>query len=100
MWGKQVYREIAPPARLVFVNSFSDAAGGTTRHPLAPVWPLELLTTITLSEQDGRTTVTVRRLPINSTTEERKAFDEGHASMQQGWTGTLDQLTEYLKDAT
>ncbi len=28
MWGKFVYREITPPERLVFVNSFSDEAGG------------------------------------------------------------------------
>lgn len=27
---------------------------------------------------------------------ERKTFEAGHESMQQGWTGTLDQLAEYL----
>ena len=30
MWGKFVYREIAEPGRLVFINSFSDAEGGVT----------------------------------------------------------------------
>ena len=34
MWGKFVYREITPPERLVFINSFSDEAGGLTRHPM------------------------------------------------------------------
>ena len=33
MWGKFVYREIVPPERLEFINSFSDENGGTTRHP-------------------------------------------------------------------
>jgi uncharacterized protein YndB with AHSA1/START domain len=39
IWGKMVYREICPPERLVFINSFSDEAGGTTRHPMAPHHP-------------------------------------------------------------
>ena len=30
MGGKFVYREIAEPGRLVFINSFSDAEGGVT----------------------------------------------------------------------
>src|SRR5438128_5695654 len=41
MWGKFVYREIDAPKRIVLVNSFSDAKGGLTRHPMAPAWPLE-----------------------------------------------------------
>src|SRR5262249_52172295 len=41
MWGKWVFREIVAPERLVIVASFSDAAGGLTRHPMAPDWPLQ-----------------------------------------------------------
>src|SRR5436190_4039244 len=33
MFGRFVYREVAAPERLVFVSSFSDAAGGVTRAP-------------------------------------------------------------------
>src|SRR5688572_11005598 len=33
MWGKFVYREITAPKRIVFLESFSDAQGGATRHP-------------------------------------------------------------------
>ena len=32
MWGKFVYREIVAPEQLIFVNSFSDQDGRTTRH--------------------------------------------------------------------
>jgi uncharacterized protein YndB with AHSA1/START domain len=32
----------------------------------------------------------------SATEEERKTFNEGHSSMQKGWTGTLDQLEAYL----
>jgi uncharacterized protein YndB with AHSA1/START domain len=35
MWGKFVFREIVAPERMVFVNSFSDEAGGTVSHGLA-----------------------------------------------------------------
>jgi uncharacterized protein YndB with AHSA1/START domain len=99
MWGKFVYREIAAPERIVLVSSFSDEAGGTTRHPMHLTWPLEMLSTFTFAEHDGRTTLTVRWVPINPTAEERKTFDEGRESMRQGWTGTLDQLAGYLARA-
>ena len=97
MWGKQVYREIVPPERLVFINSFSDEKGGLTRHPMAPTWPLEMLSVFTFEEQPGgKTKFTVRWSPHNATEEERKTFDAGHASMNQGWSGTMDQLEAYL----
>jgi uncharacterized protein YndB with AHSA1/START domain len=94
MWGKWVYREIDPPRRIVFVSSFSDEAGNITRHPFAPEWPRELLSTITFSEYQGRTTLTVRWLPLTPTAAEQKVFSAGHESMQNGWGGTLDRLAE------
>lgn len=97
MWGKFVYREIAPPERLVFINSFSDEQGGVTRHPLAPNWPLLMLSTFTFEDAPGgKTKFTVRWSPHQASAEEQKTFDEGHQSMTQGWTGTLDQLGDYL----
>ncbi len=96
MWGKFVYREIVAPERIVLVNSFSDEAGGITRHPMSATWPLEMLSTFALAEQEGRTTATVRWVPINATEEERKTFDAAHEGMKQGWTGTFDQLAAYL----
>ncbi len=99
MWGKWVFREIVKPERLVFVVSFSDEKGGITRHPMSPTWPLETLSTITFAENQGRTTITVEWIPINATEAERKAFADGHESMQQGWGGTMEQFAEYLAKA-
>jgi len=96
MWGRFVYREIAKPERLVWVNSFSDEKGGVTRHPMSPGWPRELLTTVSFAEQKGGTLVTVQWIPIDATEEERRTFDAGRDSMQQGWTGTFEQLEQYL----
>jgi uncharacterized protein YndB with AHSA1/START domain len=96
MWGKLVYREIVAPERLVFVVSFSDRDGGVTRHPFVPSWPIETLSTVTFEQQPGKTRVTVQWRPHSATDVERKTFAEGHQSMQQGWTGTCDQLAGYL----
>jgi uncharacterized protein YndB with AHSA1/START domain len=96
MWGKFVYREIVRPERIVFVNSFSDKDGGTTRAPFAADWPLEIHNTLTLMEQNGRTTLTLRGAPINATPAERAKFDAMRPSMNQGFAGTFDQLAEYL----
>ena len=85
---------------MVFISSFSDEAGGVTRHPMAPTWPLELLSTFTFEEQpDGKTKVTIRWRPHNATDDERKTFDAGYDSMRQGWGGTLEQLEAYLAKA-
>jgi hypothetical protein len=99
MFGRFVYREIVAPERLVFINSFSDANGGITRAPfpqIGPTWPLEVLNTLTLSEQAGQTTLTLRGGPINATDEERKTFAGMFDSLRQGFTGTFDQLAAYL----
>jgi uncharacterized protein YndB with AHSA1/START domain len=100
MWGKFAYREIAAPERLVFINSFSDEAGGVTRHPMAPNWPLEMRSVFSFEELPaGKTKFTLRWSPHNASEEERKAFDAGHVSMTQGWGGTMDQLAAYLAKA-
>jgi uncharacterized protein YndB with AHSA1/START domain len=99
MWGKWTYREIIPPQRIVWVNSFSRPNGGLGRHPLAPEWPAEMLSMVTFAEYQGKTTVTIQWAPINATADERKVFDTGRESMKAGWTGTMDRLAEYLKTA-
>jgi uncharacterized protein YndB with AHSA1/START domain len=99
LWGKFTYREVVAPERLVFIVSFSDEKGGVSRHWLSPKWPLEVLNTVTFTEQGGKTTVRLSGFPINAIEEERKTFEGGFQSMQQGFKGTLDQLDEYLSHA-
>ena len=100
MWGKLAYREIVPPQRMVLINSFSDEAGGTTRHPGHASWPLEMFSVFTLEEQPGgKTTLTIRWSPHNATEEERKTFDTNHNSMRMGWSGSFEQLEAYLAKA-
>jgi len=96
LWGRFVYREIVKPERIVFINSFADEKGNVLRNPWNADWPLEVLNTQTFAEHDGKTTLALRGGPINATETERKTFEAGFESMQQGFTGTLDQLAEYL----
>jgi uncharacterized protein YndB with AHSA1/START domain len=100
MWAKFVYREIDAPQRLLWVHSFSDEAGGLTRHPLVPTWPLELLTTVTFEDADsGKTKVTLRWTPLNATAEERAAFAAMRGGATIGWNGSFDRLDDYLATA-
>jgi uncharacterized protein YndB with AHSA1/START domain len=99
MWALFAYREVVPTERIVFVNSFSDAAGGLTRNPWIAVWPLEILNTLTLTEHAGKTTLTLGGGPINATAEEMQAFEAGRAGMQGGFAGTFENLDRYLAEA-
>jgi uncharacterized protein YndB with AHSA1/START domain len=99
MWGKFAYREIKPQERLVFINSFSDPKGGTSRHSGHASWPLQMLSTVEFEEQGGKTKVTVHWIPHEASETERKTFEQGRDSMKQGWTGTFEKFADYLKKA-
>ncbi|MCM3340560.1 SRPBCC domain-containing protein [Paenibacillus sp. MER TA 81-3] len=96
MWGKFVYRDIVPPERLVFTNSFSDEEGSTVRAPFSPTWPLEILNTLTFAEHEGKTKLTIQGGPTNATEEERNTFEAMRDNIQQGFAGTFEQLADYL----
>ena len=96
MWGKFVYREIVPLQKMVYVVSFSDKDAGITRHPLSNTWPLEMLSTVIFTEDNGKTTMTTTAIPINETEEELATFEGAFEGMQQGFSGTYDQLDAYL----
>jgi uncharacterized protein YndB with AHSA1/START domain len=96
MWGKWVYREVVKPERLVSIVSFTDAAGNPIRHPLVADWPLEMLSSATFTEHHGKTTLTLEASAHRATELERKTFADGHSSMEQGFTGTLNRLADYL----
>lgn len=97
MYGRFEYRELQAPARMVFVNAFSDAAGGVARAPWSATWPLEVLNTLTLAKDGIRTMLTLRGTPLNANPVELLTFNAGQLSMTQGFSGTWDQLATYLK---
>jgi uncharacterized protein YndB with AHSA1/START domain len=75
-----VYQEIAPPERLVSTESFDD-------------YPGETLNTLTLTEEDGKTTYTVTVLYPS-----KEVRDAVLASgMQEGAAESFDRLAEHLQ---
>ncbi len=96
MWGKWVFREVEAPKHLAYVVSFCNEAGEPVRHPMAPLWPLEVLAIQTLTAEGDKTRSDSRSYPINATPEERAVFKAGHTSMQMGFGGAYMQLDAYL----
>ena len=96
MWGRFVFRDIAAPARLAYVLSFSDESGGITRVPFHADWPLEVLNVVTLEARGAVTVLTLRAWPLGATETERRAFTDGFKSMDGGFNATYDQLVAYL----
>ncbi len=96
MWGQWNLREIEPPHRLALVQNFSDALGGTTRHPLSPTWPLQTWSVTTLEADGDQTLITIHWEPWQASAEETATFEAGFEGMQQGWSGNLDVLQAYL----
>ena len=102
MWGLFTYREIVPQEAWSSSIRSPTRSGGVTRHPAAPTWPLQMLSTFTFEDAPGgKTKFTVRWQPLDATPEEQATFDsdQSRVSMTNGWTGTMDQLEAYLAKA-
>lgn len=96
MWAMFAYQDVVPPERLVFVNWFSNEAGGVTRNPIVPTWPLETITTLQFDEEpDGKTKVSVTWAPHKATDVEQKTF-EASPLKKVSWGSSFDQLAAYL----
>lgn len=97
MWGKVTYKEITPPNRLVYLQSFSDPQGGLSRHPLAPQWPMEMVTVMDLiPEGEKQTRLKISWIYAGFEDAEADSFRAAHDGMKGGWTATLDCLAAYL----
>ncbi|QDK37307.1 SRPBCC family protein [Bdellovibrio sp. NC01] len=98
MYGLQQYLEVTKPSRFVYTQQFADENENISRHPMAPTWPENMLTTVQFSVEDEETTrVTVTWEPWGkASAEEIATFVKERAGMTQGWTGSFDKLEEYL----
>ncbi len=94
MWGRFVFREIEAPERIVFLNSFSDENAALARAPFFDgKWPLEMLTVFAFEELGpNRSRFTLTWMPENATDEERATFASNFASLNDGWSGSLEKL--------
>jgi uncharacterized protein YndB with AHSA1/START domain len=100
LYGRADYLKIRKPDCIVYAQQFCDQNEKVIRHPMAPVWPETMLTTVDLTEEGpDRTRVTVTWEPYGVTTpEEFDAFIKLKGSMTQGWTGSFDKLEAHLSN--
>ena len=99
MFSKFVFREIEEPSRLTWIHGFADEGGNRVRAPFAPQLPLDLLTTVRFTDEDEGTRIDLSWEPIDATAEEREFFASMMESMAGGWTGSFDQLEEFMKES-
>jgi uncharacterized protein YndB with AHSA1/START domain len=95
VWGRGIFREIVVPERIVYVDSFADAQGNAVspeHYGMSAGHPAESLVTVTFSDRNGKTEVTLRNaIPV--TVKERQ-------ETEKGWTEMLDRLAEALAHAS
>lgn len=96
VWGRFDFRDIEAPHRFAFVNGFADEQGNRIRYPLLPMWPLEVLNTVALEEDNGKTVFTLHSVPVNASEAEYAIFLASHASMEGGFGGMYDVYEQYL----
>ncbi|MCA8880614.1 MAG: SRPBCC domain-containing protein [Rhodobacteraceae bacterium] len=96
MYSKFVFREVEPMSRLVWVHGFADAAGNRIRAPFAQQFPLEMLATVLFADLGDRTRIDLSWAPLDATPEEEAFFAGMMTSMTGGWSGSFEQLDEYL----
>ncbi|MGD9681378.1 MAG: SRPBCC family protein [Candidatus Obscuribacterales bacterium] len=98
MYGRAIYSEITRPDRLVYAQQFCDENENISRHPMAPVWPETMHTTVVFTEEEPELTrVTVTwECGEGATPEEIEAFVKERGGMTRGWTGSFDKLEAVL----
>jgi uncharacterized protein YndB with AHSA1/START domain len=93
------YRELVLDERIVYTQQFRNAERRLARHPLAPLWPETMLTTVLFTEErPGFTRVTLSWEPEGKVSgAEHEVFRQAKAGMTMGWTGSFDKLEELLR---
>ena len=89
-WSKAVYREIVPPAQIVFTDNMVDAAGS----PIEGFPPRRV--TITFDDLDGKTRLRVH-VQLESAADLKKLVDMGFARHFPETLQHLEQLLDRVK---
>lgn len=98
LYGKAQYHEIQAPELLTYTQMFSDENKGPGRHPMMPVFPDKMHTTVQFAEEGStQTRVSVTWRPEGDVSaDELAAFLKARDGMTMGWTGSFDKLEGHM----
>jgi uncharacterized protein YndB with AHSA1/START domain len=93
MWITGTYREVAPPHRLVYTDSFADEQGNVisaTHYGMPESIPLEMLVSMTFENEAGKTRMTL----VHSGLPAGEMAD----GAVEGWNESLDRMVVVLAE--
>ena len=92
------YQEVAPPERLVWLHSNSDANWNVIPSPMMPDWPRVLLSTVTFANDRGKTRLRFTWVPHEASAAEIACFRAAIDGMGKGWNAGMDLLEKLLAE--
>jgi uncharacterized protein YndB with AHSA1/START domain len=100
-YGRLHYLDVERPNRIVYTQWFTDEKGNVSRHPLSPVWPERMRTTVELTAESPDSTLVTVKWEIDgaATPEEAAEFTREKGGMTRGWTGSFEKLEAILEEA-
>ncbi|EFM12317.1 Activator of Hsp90 ATPase 1 family protein [Paenibacillus curdlanolyticus YK9] len=100
MWTKFAYQfayqEVVEPERVAYIRSFSDEQGNTVRSPFSVSWPLEIMNSISLEDDEGKTVLKLKGCPVNALAEEQEAYRGMAPRLLQDLESIFNRLADYL----
>lgn len=90
-WCVGEYREVTRPSRIVYTIAMADAQGNRVSSPEAGKesdWPAESIVTVTFTETEGKTTLTLHQNVSEAVAKRTGAYPS--------WLQMLDRLAEEL----
>lgn len=99
MYSHFVFTEVEPMDRLAWRHSFGDGQGGLAKHPMAPDFPLVMLSEVRLSDAQGGTRMDFSFTPVEASDAEIAAFRAAMPGFETGWCGAFDALDGVIAGA-
>jgi uncharacterized protein YndB with AHSA1/START domain len=96
VFGRFLFHRVERPDLLEFSFTFADLHCNPVRAFFSESWPMEVFNRVVFDEKNGATTITMTGHPLNATEEEIVLYLANLENMQQGFSGTFDQLEQYL----
>ena len=98
MYQRAEYVEVVPPARLVLLQSSSDADWNIIASAWMKDWPRVMLTTVTFEADGDRTNMRLTWAPHEATAAEIACFAAAIGGADKGWQAGMAKLAEIIAE--